>query len=114
MSSAKNTADNYRSICEQIRRAYKDIAEMKRRKVEIEKELEQILSRVDGPGIVLDGAEISLEKKKVKTRVGKKQKQEEIARILQEHHVSDPEGIIKEIYHLGSFEEKSVVKIRTK
>lgn len=114
MSSMNAIASNYKNICDQIKRHYAEIMDLKRRKAEIEVELTQILERIDGPGIVVDGAEIFIEKKQRRQRVGKKRKNDEIIQILQAHNVQQPEEILKQITDLGEVEEKSVVKLKNR
>jgi hypothetical protein len=112
--SVQSLISNYKNICEQMKRCSGELAELRERRAALEPEIRQVLERMDAPGVSIEGVEIFLEKRTRRARVGQKRKHAEILRILQAHHVSNPESVFEELSSIGSVEEKNVLKIKSK
>lgn len=108
--------ENYKSVDAQIKTLRASIAQLNERKRHIEQEFQTILETMpeNTPGIVVNGVEISLEKKTNKERLTKKQKQEEIKRILSSYNIDNIEEIYSKMEQVGQFKENVVVKIKSR
>ncbi len=112
--SVQNLISNYKHIREQMKRLYGELAVLRERKAILEGEIAQVLNKVDGPGIVIEGVEISVEKQSRRNRLGKKRKDEEIVRILEEHKVQDPAKVCEQLTSVGTTSERTVVRMKVK
>lgn len=97
-----------------MKKCNSELVALRERKAAMEDEITQFLSTQDGPGVIVDGIEVSIEKKQRKERLGSKKRREELERILKDHAVDDTEAILEEMSRLGATQEKNVLKIKKK
>ena len=106
--------ENYKHICDQIQRHKQQMAELQGRKHSLEQEIEHLLAQLNAPGIVVDGTEVSIEKRVRKHRLGMKKRQAEITRILEAHSISNVQSLVEELSKMGPTHEQTFVKVKNK
>jgi hypothetical protein len=112
MTSIVNYVNELRSINTEIKRLVKETSVLRKRAKVIEQNIVNFLDEKDQPGVKFQDTAIVLETKQKYTYKGKKDKEEDSLRILEEYGISNGKEVLDQLKRAGKGSEIESKKIK--
>lgn len=112
MSAIVNYVNELKSINIEIKRLVKETSELRKRAKVIEQNIVDFLDEKEQPGVKFQDTAIVLEKKQKYTYKGKKDKEEDSLRILEDYGISNPKEVLEELKRANKGNEVESKKIK--
>jgi hypothetical protein len=112
MSSIVNYVNELKSINTEIKRLVKETTSLRKRAKIIEQNIVEFLDAKDQPGVKFQDTAIVVETKSKWAYKGKKDKEEDSLRILEEYGISNPKNVLDELRKAGKGDELQAKKIK--